>query len=84
MISHFWIMVITAVIACGILFWIDYNKDRAAKKTLIAGFVALLALLIFAAWGFNAIPVIVWKCAAIVGGAYFGMYLIRQISNRKF
>ena len=81
--NHFWLMVITAVISCSILFWIDYNKDRTAKKTLTAGFIALLASLIFAAWGVNAIPIIVVKCAAIVGGAYFGMYLIRQISNRK-
>lgn len=83
MTNHFWLMVVTAVISCGILFWIDYNKDRTAKKTLTAGFIGLLALLIFAAWGFNAIPVIVWKCSAIVGGAYFGMYLLRQIASRK-
>lgn len=81
--NYFWYMVVTAVVSCGILFWIDYNKDRAAKKTLVAGYAGLLALLIFAAWGFNAIPVIVWMCAAIVAGAYVGMWLIRQIANRK-
>lgn len=84
--SLFWLLSLVALIACAILLGIDYNnstKDGKSKSALLTGYGLLLAALIFAAWGFNAIPQKVVYGAAVVGAAYFGRYLIRKIANRK-
>lgn len=84
--SQFWLLTLIAVLSCAILLGIDYSnsaKDQQSRSTLLTGYAVLAAALIFAAWGFNAIPAKVIYGAAVVGAAYFGRYLIRRIANRK-
>jgi hypothetical protein len=82
----FWILAAIALLSCLILFGIDYSnsiKDKQSKSSLITGYVVLTAALIFACWGFNAIPEVVIRGAAVIATAYFGRYFIRKIGNRK-
>lgn len=84
--SQFWILTLIALAACAILLGIDYSnsvKDKQSKNTLLTGYIVLTAALIFACWGFNAIPEIVIRGAAVIAAAYFGRFLVRKIANRK-
>lgn len=86
MTTQFWILSAVALVACLILWAIDFDKSTKENKSatsLTMGYAILYVAMILVCWFFNKIPAIVIYGAAVITGAYFGRYFIRKAANRK-